>query len=318
MEGVRTFLESSTIHGLGYISISRKYVRLFWSIVVMAGFTGAGILIYQSFQSWEESPVKTTIETRPIEEMTFPKVTVCPPKNTYTDLNYDLVMTKNKTINETIRNELTYYALELLNDNLHNTIMKNLSMLHEDNRFHNWYHGYTQVVVPYVDDKFALDGDTPYTSVMYDVATSAVSGTISTQYFGDKFDADKVETYLLYRILLQRPENTISDTNVTLHIDFERISMKNLASDSVTMVGDDYENGDESHIVKKISNVQPGKFVWVALIRRATLDEIKNQKLESMPGFRCKWRFMGMSQLETFNNTAFIRNNSNKTKMLYI
>ena len=196
MEGVRTFLESSTIHGLGYISISRKYVRLFWSIVVMAGFTGAGILIYQSFQSWEESPVKTTIETRPIEEMTFPKVTVCPPKNTYTDLNYDLVMTKNKTLNETIRNELTYYALELLNDNLHNTIMKNLSMLHEDNRFHNWYHGYTQVVVPYVDDKFALDGDTPYTSVMYDVATSAVSGTISTQYFGDKFDADKVETYI--------------------------------------------------------------------------------------------------------------------------
>ena len=81
------------------------------------------------------------------------------------------------------------------------------------------------------------------------------------------------------------------------------------------MVGDDYENGDESHIVKNIENVEPGKSVWVALIRRATLDEIKNQKLESMPGFRCKWRFMGMSQLETFNNTAFIRNNSNKTNI---
>ena len=61
--------------------------------------------------------------------MTFPKVTVCPPKNTYTDLNYDLVMTKNKTLNETIRNELTYYALELLNDNLHNTFMKNFTKI---------------------------------------------------------------------------------------------------------------------------------------------------------------------------------------------
>ena len=255
--------------------------------------------------------MKTTIETRSIEEMTFPKVTVCPPKNTYTDLNYDLVMTKNKTLNETIRNELTYYALELLNDNLHNTIMKNLSMLHEDNRFHNWYHGYTQVVVPYVNEQFSDLGGTPYAAVVHDVATSAVSGTISTQYFGDKFDADKVETYFIYRILLLRPENTISDTNVTLHIDFERISMKNLASDSITIVGHDQENGDESHIVKKINDVEPGKSVLVALIRRATLDEIKNQKLESMPGFRCKWRFMGMSQLETFNNTAFIRNNSN-------
>ena len=284
--------------------------------MVISGFTGAGILIYQSFQSWDESPVKTTIETRPIEEITFPKVTVCPPKNTYTDLNYDLVMTKNKTLNETVRNELTYYALELLNDNLHNTIMKNLSMLQEDNRFHNWYHGYSQVVIPYVDDKFALDGDTPYTSVKYDVATSAVSGTISTKYFGDKFDAEKVETNFWYRIILQRPHNTLSDANVTLHIDFERISLKNLASDSVTIVGNGYENGDESHIVKNIENVQPGESKWVVLVRRATLDEIKNQKLESMPGFRCKWRFMGMSQLGTFNNTAFIRNNSNKANCL--
>ena len=260
--------------------------------------------------------MKTTIETRPIEEITFPKVTVCPPKNTYTDLNYDLVMTKNKTLNETVRNELTYYALELLNDNLHNTIMKNLSMLQEDNRFHNWYHGYSQVVIPYVDDKFALDGDTPYTSVKYDVATSAVSGTISTKYFGDKFDAEKVETNFWYRIILQRPHNTLSDANVTLHIDFERISLNNLASDSVTIVGNGYENGDESHIVKNIENVQPGESKWVVLVRRATLDEIKNQKLESMPGFRCKWRFMGMSQLGTFNNTAFIRNNSNKANCL--
>ena len=223
METIKTFLESSTIHGLVYISTTRKLLKLFWFIVVVTGFTCASAMIYQSFQDWGENPVKTTIETLPISKITFPKVTVCPPKNTYTDLNYDLVMTKNKTLNETIRNELTYYALELLNDNLHNTIMKNLSMLHEDNRFHNWYHGYTQVVVPYVNEQFSDLGGTPYAAVVHDVATSAVSGTISTQYFGDKFDADKVETYFIYRILLLRPENTISDTNVTLHIDFERI-----------------------------------------------------------------------------------------------
>ena len=95
MEEVTTFLESSTIHGLTYISTTRKYVRLFWLLVVVTGFSGAGYLIRESFVSWSESPIKTTIETLPISDIMFPKVTVCPPKNTFTDLNYDLMMTEN-------------------------------------------------------------------------------------------------------------------------------------------------------------------------------------------------------------------------------
>ena len=86
MEVVRTFLESSTIHGVGYISSTRKNSRLFWIFVVILGFTGAGLLIRSSFTSWSESPIKTTIETLPISEITLPKVTVCPPKNTFTNL----------------------------------------------------------------------------------------------------------------------------------------------------------------------------------------------------------------------------------------
>ena len=94
MEGVRTFLESSTIHGLVYIATTKKSLaKIFWILVVIGGFTGAGVMIYNSFQSWNDSPIKTTIETLPITEITFPKVTVCPPKNTYTDLNYDLMVT---------------------------------------------------------------------------------------------------------------------------------------------------------------------------------------------------------------------------------
>ena len=64
-------------------------------IVVILGFVGAGILIYQSFDVWSESPVKTTIETLPIHKIKLPKVTVCPPKHTYTNLNYDLTITEN-------------------------------------------------------------------------------------------------------------------------------------------------------------------------------------------------------------------------------
>ena len=106
VEHIRLFLESSTIHGLAHISTFRKYVRLFWIVVVIAGFTGAGVLINTSFQSWDESPIMTTIETLPIKDFKFPKLTVCPPKDTYTNLNIDIVMLENMTLDENTRKEL--------------------------------------------------------------------------------------------------------------------------------------------------------------------------------------------------------------------
>ena len=158
MNDLRSFLESSTIHGLTYISTTRKYVRLFWIFVVFIGFSVASFLIYQSFQSWEESPVKTTIETLPVEEITLPKVTVCPPKNTYTNLNYDLLMLKDMALNNDSRNELTQYAVGLIQDHVYNDIMTNISLLEEENRYYNWYMGYTKIKLPYWGPRDCLDG----------------------------------------------------------------------------------------------------------------------------------------------------------------
>ena len=73
MEGVRTFLESSTIHGLTYISTTKKYARILLILIVVAGFIGASLIIKESFVSWSESPVKTTIDTVPISDIKFPK-----------------------------------------------------------------------------------------------------------------------------------------------------------------------------------------------------------------------------------------------------
>ena len=75
MENVTKFLESSTIHGFAYIATGSKNVRMFWILVILGGFSAAAILIHTAFQSWDESPVKTTIETSPINKITFPKVT---------------------------------------------------------------------------------------------------------------------------------------------------------------------------------------------------------------------------------------------------
>ena len=118
MHEIRTYLESTTVHGFAYISTTQKYVRLFWILTVITGFFGAGYLIKESFDGWEESPVKTTIETLPISEIKFPKVTVCPPKNTFTELNYDLMMTENMTLTDEMRDEMFRYALEVINEDI--------------------------------------------------------------------------------------------------------------------------------------------------------------------------------------------------------
>ena len=63
MEVVRDFMHSSTIHGLSHVAANGRLVRLLWIYVVIAGFTGAAVMIYQSFSSWSDSPISTTIET---------------------------------------------------------------------------------------------------------------------------------------------------------------------------------------------------------------------------------------------------------------
>ena len=125
---IKNFLESSTIHGLTYISTTSKYVRLLWTIVVIIGFTTAGVIIYQSFETWADTPISATTETRSIREITFPKVTVCPPKGTYTSLNFDLKNVENRTEIERENSiELKEYAFKQLYDEMFRRVMKNLT-----------------------------------------------------------------------------------------------------------------------------------------------------------------------------------------------
>ena len=139
MENINLFLKNSTIHGLQYIPNSRKVVKLFWIVTVTSGFIVAGFIINQSFESWEETPISTTIETLPISKMTFPKVTVCPPANKFTNLNYDLKMLENVTIDDETKEELVNFMLDELHDPYFRSMMMNLSLFYEENRFYNWY-----------------------------------------------------------------------------------------------------------------------------------------------------------------------------------
>ena len=323
MNAFAIFLETSTIHGLKYIATTKKYVRLFWILVICTGFSGAGYLIYQSFNAWDESPVKTTIETRSITELAFPKVTVCPPKNTYTDLNYDLMMAANITVDNETRNELASYALELLYDDLYSIIMANFSKLENNDRYFNWYQGYDKIELPYYD----------YNGVTYDVHTSATSGTISTQYFGDMFDADKVETYTKYYVYVVPPDSVKSDSNVTLHFKVQKISLGGLSTgkDKISLYypprkpsATEYIDAETTHFIKNFTPPLTPDFwgdkpddIWMGHERKVIQQDVRKQKLKTMPGFRLIWYYSPFKVLPSANykrekvTKAFIRNYSN-------
>jgi hypothetical protein len=66
-----------------FFSIKLKLKHLFSStfqlIITILGFIGAGLMILESFNDWDESPLLTTIQSidAPITDLLFPTVTVC-------------------------------------------------------------------------------------------------------------------------------------------------------------------------------------------------------------------------------------------------
>ena len=66
-------------------------------------------------------------------DIRFPHMTVCPPEDTYTNLNYDLINIKNGTLDVKQRNELLTYTLKLLHEPFFNVILHNQSILLEEN-----------------------------------------------------------------------------------------------------------------------------------------------------------------------------------------
>ena len=278
MEGVRTFLESSTIHGLTYISTTQKYARFFWFLVVVAGFVAASLLIKESFDSWLESPIKTTIETLPISDIKFPKLTVCPPRDTFTDLNYDLMLTEKLTLTDEMRDEMFKYALEVL-------VKSNWSKLHEEDRFYNWYYGYTDIESPTYKS---------FNGLNFEIHTSATSGEVTTQHYGKQFMPELVERKLRYRVFVYPPDSVKYNDNLTLHFKLDKLSMTGLVRgrNERFLVKRQPVGSDLTSLYRNIS-MDPYESKTIELVRDVSTGEVEAQKLDVMPGFRFTWWYSG-------------------------
>lgn len=213
MEGIRSFLDTSSINGLNHISTTRGLSRLFWIFVVFSGFVVAGFLIHQSFQSWEQQPIVTTIETLPADEMKLPKVTVCPPKNMFTDLNYDLMLARNMTFTKEMIQEINNYAEYAIDIGY----LKYLSKLEDKNHFSNWYNGISPIEVPIL---WKNKNAAPHPMLRYNLISYALSGNITTENFGKKMNFDLFERNVDYSVMIILPAEFLNE-NITINLKLE-------------------------------------------------------------------------------------------------
>ena len=80
--------------------------KAFWLMIVCLGFLGAGFLISKSYSDWQLSPIATSISTHSLKDLEFPSVAVCPPENSNTALNYDLLKAANYSFSKDDRERL--------------------------------------------------------------------------------------------------------------------------------------------------------------------------------------------------------------------
>ena len=288
METLRNFLEVSTIHGLSYLSTSKKSQRLIWTFVVLTGFTSAAIMIHAAFENWAESPISTNINTRPISEFRLPKISVCPPKNTFTNLNYDLMTAQNMTLSNETRSMLKDQALQMLSDLTFEEIIKNISLVEESSKYTNWYKGFTEIELPsYVgNDDRRLEKQR--NTINFDFILYSLSGNITTQHFGDIYKEKLVERMLYISATFKVPQS-LQYSEEYLMINMENVPL--IGHEKMCL---DYTCSDlkEQILSKSISLKRGDREILFEFSRKITTREIRKfQNIERMPGFTLWWSY---------------------------
>ena len=300
LDELNQFLSSSTIHGLAHIPASKRLWRLFWIVIVSAGFTVSSLLIWMSFSGWRESPISTTIAIQPITELRFPNITVCPPRNTATVLNHHLELARELSITNQTREELREYFYQNLLEIGYDEMIRNLSLHLERDGLRNWYLGLSTIVLPYFNTDQGKMG--------YVFRTVATSGEVSTPLYGEPWNISSFDTAFYFQVILFRPWK---DKTRPISIVFQ------LEQDSLTELTGVDEMGsnawmfhkDETNITMEGSMVNRN-YYYIDLKRLISEEEAAKIKRDKMPGMKVSWHYnetvLVANDLK-FDNRNFVR-----------
>ena len=301
METVTAYLESGSINGLNHIAATKKWAKLFWILVVNGAFIISTFLIIEMYIEWGDNPIRTNIDTLPMSKIRFPKVTVCPPKGTFTDLNYDIKRAEGKILTLKEREELNKYARDTIESI---SFMENLNQLQEKDRFYNWYHA-NSIIGGRRRNFLSKD----YHAPLYILETTATSGVITSYLFGKQFDKNLIfEKERTIEISVFPPSNLIhsKENNVTLHFHLDKFSVPKLNGLSgrkhtfefgvkqveVWAVVDKIQD-DQNTYHFNVTHDYGDVYYFEERLDLNKVDISELEKMDQLPGFNFSWWYTG-------------------------
>lgn len=109
------------------------------------------------------------------------RVSVCPPVDTLTNLNNDLV-TADDTLDNDTKDLLIKLSAEIIEDVAFLKKFEEQELLKEENKFKNWYLGHSTLLLPSTEhDKIPR----------YLMKSTALSGSVSSPLFGHQYREDR-------------------------------------------------------------------------------------------------------------------------------
>ena len=160
-------------------SSQTKSAKTLWFLVVCLGFIGAGILIGKSYKEWQDKPIATSITTHPIDDLDFPNVTICPPKNSNTALYHDLVKAGNGYLSGEHKKWLRKAAYDIFIEDTHKDYAEKMLVFSNMGNMDQVFQGFHSLPTPYNNEKGLK------------IKMWNLNGTITTP----GFKADYVEEY---------------------------------------------------------------------------------------------------------------------------
>ena len=137
--------------------------------------------------------------------MDFPTVTVCPPKETHTALNYDLMKNENKFLTKEDRNNLQMSCNKFIESSHHHFINAMLETVNPSN-LRTMYHGFQSVPQAFMQKSFK--------TIVWNKF-----GSLATPSFGEKYDESYYRDDTNFHVVLEYPEHFAEQVgNVSLVI----------------------------------------------------------------------------------------------------
>lgn len=241
-------------------------------------------------------------------------------KGTNTWLNSDVEKSKTKIVDAESRGELGNLSITFWQDQFFVENTKVETSFVEENKYRNYYEGYSHLLFPRYDQAYADEADNMLQS-SYALYTSSTSGFLRSPWYGEAFDKDKFEYAASYTYNIYLPTNlsNISDLysdlsfvlqfhlDVSLYPGNEYVKIDRLGKTGVTEWVEYYneyydvtvyepeyffQTGNASVVRKykasKLSNKEVAKIKMVRVLDKAI---VENSLEKRNTGFQLSWYF---------------------------